>query len=105
VLVSTTTAENPLKENTFVIWRGGEPADFGSGQYRMSATNSGTNFAAPPEGAPASGDCQQMGAQGHQADIDTTSSRDDLRGTGRNFLFQRGRPSRSAPMACRRLAI
>ena len=27
-IVGRTTAENPLKENSFIIWRGGEPADF-----------------------------------------------------------------------------
>ena len=27
-IVGQTTAANPLKENTFIIWRGGEPADF-----------------------------------------------------------------------------
>src|SRR5262245_29777513 len=27
-IVGQTTAENPLKENTFIIWRGGEPGDF-----------------------------------------------------------------------------
>src|SRR3982751_3131103 len=53
VLAGTTTAQNPLKENTFVIWRGGEPADFElKVEYRMSATNSGIQFRTvhPPRG-------------------------------------------------------
>ena len=36
------TAENELKENSFIIWRGGEPADFElKVEYRIDATNSG----------------------------------------------------------------
>jgi len=27
-IVAQTTAENPLRQNTFLIWRGGKPADF-----------------------------------------------------------------------------
>ena len=41
-IVGQTTAENKLTENTFVIWRGGEPADFELKlEYRINATNSG----------------------------------------------------------------
>ena len=44
-LVGQTTDANPLKENTFLIWRGGEPADFElKVEYRMNATNSGIQF-------------------------------------------------------------
>src|SRR5688572_8990848 len=40
MLVGETTAANALKENTFVIWRGGEPADFELKlEVRMSSTN------------------------------------------------------------------
>src|SRR5207249_3667999 len=41
-IVGQTTAENPLKENSFLIWRGGEPGDFElKVEYRINATNSG----------------------------------------------------------------
>ena len=41
-ILGETTAENKLTENTFVIWRGGEPADFELKlEYRINATNSG----------------------------------------------------------------
>ena len=89
VLVGTTTAENPLKENTFVIWRGGEPADFElKVEYRMSATNSGSNFAASTSrkarSQPARAIAGKWVLKGYQADIDFANqfTRDDLRGTG-----------------------
>ena len=45
MLVGETTAANALKENTFVIWRGDEPADFELKlEVRMSSTNSGIQF-------------------------------------------------------------
>ena len=44
-LVGESTAENPVKENTFVIWRGGEPADFELKlEFKMNSTNSGIQF-------------------------------------------------------------
>src|SRR3954467_2456575 len=79
-LVGTTTAENPLKENTFVIWRGGEPADFElKVEYRMRATNSGIQFRSVqlPQGTnaptPTNPDAKIAGKwvlKGYQADID-----------------------------------
>ena len=44
-IVGETTAANPAKQNTFLIWRGGEPGDFDlEMEYRISATNSGVQF-------------------------------------------------------------
>ena len=41
-IVGQSTPENAVKENTFIIWRGGEPKDFElKVQFRMNATNSG----------------------------------------------------------------
>src|SRR4051794_25297815 len=41
-IVGQTTPENQLTENTFIIWRAGEPRDFELKlEYRISATNSG----------------------------------------------------------------
>src|SRR3954471_14283018 len=44
-IVGQTTPEHRLAQNTFIIWRGGEPADFElKCEYRMTATNSGIQF-------------------------------------------------------------
>ena len=67
-LVGTSTAENTVKENTFVIWRGGEPADFELKlEYRMSSTNSGIQFRSThlPPGRPGTRRRRrQVGAEG-----------------------------------------
>ncbi len=102
VLVGTTTAENPLKENTFVIWKGGEPADFElKVEYRMSATNSGIQFRSAhlPQGTPAptpnNPDAKIAGKwvlKGYQADIDFANQFTGMiyEERGRGFLMQRG---------------
>jgi 3-keto-disaccharide hydrolase len=72
-LVGTTTAEKPLTQNTFVIWRGGEPADFElKVEYRMSATNSGIQFRSTQVPAGGQGDSAigKWVLKGYQADID-----------------------------------
>ena len=98
-IVGTTTAENPLKENTFVIWRGGEPADFElKVEYRMSATNSGVQFRSVhlpqgtkpnPNGAAIAG---KWVLKGYQADIDFANQYTGMiyEERGRGFLMQRG---------------
>jgi len=44
-IVGQTTADNPTKGNTFLIWRGGEPADFELKiEYRLTNHNSGIQF-------------------------------------------------------------
>src|SRR6187399_2305732 len=41
-LVGQSTADNAVKQNTFLIWRGGEPKDFElKVEYRLNSTNSG----------------------------------------------------------------
>ncbi len=102
VLTGTTTAENPLKENTFVIWRGGEPADFElKVEYRMSATNSGIQFRSThlPQGTPTPNptnpDAKIAGKwvlKGYQADIDFANQFTGMiyEERGRGFLMQRG---------------
>jgi hypothetical protein len=97
-LVGQTTAENKLTENTFVIWRGGEPADFELKlEYRINATNSGIQIRSSH--LPAGTDGGRSGPiqgkwvmKGYQADIDI-----DNRYTGqiyeeraRGFLAMRG---------------
>jgi hypothetical protein len=96
-LVGETVAERPVKENSFVIWRGGEPKDFElKVQFRINSTNSGIQFRSvylPPgtqgQGRPVEG---KWVLRGLQADIDF-----DNRWTGqlyeergRTFLATRG---------------
>jgi len=109
VLVGTTTAENPLKENTFVIWRGGEPGDFElKVEYRMSATNSGIQFRSVhlPQGtaapAPNNPDAKIAGKwvlKGYQADIDFANQFTGMiyEERGRGFLMQRGQAVEIGP--------
>ena len=45
MLIGESTAANPLKANTFLIWRGGEPADFELKlEFRINATNTGVQY-------------------------------------------------------------
>src|SRR5471030_1909152 len=44
-IVGESTAGRPLRQNTFLIWRGGAPKDFElKCEYRLTATNSGIQF-------------------------------------------------------------
>src|SRR5437868_847034 len=44
-IVGESTLNRRLTQNTFLIWRGGAPADFElKCEYRISATNSGVQF-------------------------------------------------------------
>jgi hypothetical protein len=97
VLVGETTAENALKENTFVIWRGGEPADFELKlEFRMSSTNSGIQFRSqhvPPGTAQGNSSVQgKWVLKGYQADIDFNNQFTGMiyEERGRGFLMQRG---------------
>ena len=58
-LTGESTIENPVKQNTFLIWRGGAPRDFElKVEYRLSATNSGIQIRSvqlPPARISASG--------------------------------------------------
>jgi hypothetical protein len=87
-IVGESTAEKPLKANTFIIWRGGEPKDFElKVEFRLNATNSGVQYRSvevPDQG--------KWVLKGYQADLDF-----DNRWTGqlyeergRGFLALRG---------------
>jgi hypothetical protein len=95
-LVGTSTAENAVKENTFVIWRGGEPADFELKlEYRMSSTNSGIQFRSshvPPGGEGRGAVAGKWVLKGYQADIDFANQFTGMiyEERGRGFLMQRG---------------
>ena len=44
-IIGETAAEKPLKVNTFLIWRGGQPKDFELKlEYRINSTNSGVQY-------------------------------------------------------------
>ena len=63
-IVGQTTADNPVKTNTFLIWRGGKPGDFVLRfSYRIENHNSGVQYRSHEiEGVP-------FGMGGYQADI------------------------------------
>jgi hypothetical protein len=87
-IVGETTAANPLKANTFLIWRGGKPADFELKlEYRMNATNSGVQYRSvelPDQG--------KFVLKGYQADIDFANQWTGqlYEERGRGFLALRG---------------
>jgi hypothetical protein len=96
-IVGQSTPENAVKENTFLIWRGGEPRDFELKlQFRMSSTNSGIQLRSVhlPPGTP-SGNGTVQGKwvmKGYQADIDfnNTYTGQIYEERGRGFLAMRG---------------
>jgi hypothetical protein len=87
-LIGETTADKPLKLNTFAIWRGGQPKDFElKVEYRISATNSGIQYR--------SVEMPEVGKwvlKGYQADIDAqnTYTGQLYEERGRGFLALRG---------------
>jgi hypothetical protein len=92
-LVGEITPETVIKSNTFIIWRGGEPADFElKADYRMtSAGNSGINYRSvvvPDLVTPAN----KFAMRGYQADIDGQNryTGQNYEEKGRLFLAMRG---------------
>ncbi len=86
-IVGEITPETIVKRNTFLIWRGGQPADFElKVEYRISAQgNSGINYRSV-ELTDAT-----FSLAGYQADIDgQTRNKPPLRHTGQNYE-ERGR--------------
>lgn len=87
-IIGETTAEKPLKENTFLIWRGGEPSDFELKiEYRINSTNSGVQYRSVE--LP---DVGKWVLKGYQADIDADNqwSGQIYEERGRGFLALRG---------------
>lgn len=97
-IVGRTTAENKLTENTFIIWRGGEPADFELKlEYRINAANSGIQVRSThlPAGTDAGRGGKIQGnwvLKGYQADIDIDNryTGQIYEERGRGFLAMRG---------------
>lgn len=97
-LVGETTAGNKLTENTFAIWRGGEPADFELKlEYRINATNSGiqvrsSHLPAGSDGGRGGPILGQWVMKGYQIDIDIANryTGQIYEERGRAFLAMRG---------------
>jgi hypothetical protein len=104
-LIGQTTAENKLTENTFVIWRGGRPADFELKlEYRIDATNSGIQLRSVqlPAGTTDGNGGAVKGRwvmKGYQADIDVANryTGQIYEERGRAFLAMRGQFSYVPP--------
>ena len=90
-IVGESTTGHPLTQNTFLIWRGGEPKDFElKCEYRLNATNSGVQFRSVQ--LPAGGDIGKWVMKGYQADIDYLNqfTGQIYEERGRGFLAMRG---------------
>jgi hypothetical protein len=96
VLVGEVTPETVLKNNTFVIWRGGKTKDFELKlEYRITAGgNSGVNYRSEP--FPSTG---EYALKGYQADIDGANkyTGQSYEEKGRTFLALRGDVGRIDP--------
>ena len=91
VIVGQSTEQNPIKQNTFLIWRGGEPADFElKVEFRVDATNSGVQFRSVQ--LPPGPDVGKWVMKGYQADIDFANQYTGqiYEERGRGFLAMRG---------------
>ena len=90
-LTGRSSSENPVKQNTFLIWRGGAPKDFELKlEYRLSATNSGVQIRSVQ--LPVGGDVGKWVMKGYQADIDAENqfTGQIYEERGRGFLAMRG---------------
>ncbi len=86
-IVGETTADKPLKQNTFLIWRGGSPADFELKlAYKLTNGNSGVQF----RSVEMPGMTHVL--KGYQADMDAARqySGQIYEERGRGFLALRG---------------
>jgi 3-keto-disaccharide hydrolase len=96
-IVGQSTPTNAVKQNTFLIWRGGEPRNFElKVQFRLNSTNSGIQIRSVhlPEGTQV-GDAKiesKWVLKGYQADIDFGNQYTGqiYEERGRGFLAMRG---------------
>lgn len=94
-IVGESTAEKPLKTNTFLIWRIGQPKDFELKlDYRINATNSGVQYRSVELT-----DVGKWVLKGYQADIDfqNTYTGQLYEERGRGFLALRGQMTHLQP--------
>ena len=90
-IVGESTPDRRLAQNTFLIWRGGEPKDFElKCEYRLNATNSGIQVRSAQ--LPPGGDIGRWVMKGYQADIDYQNqfTGQIYEERGRGFLAMRG---------------
>lgn len=94
-IVGESTAEKPLKANTFIIYRGSQPGDFELKlDYRINSTNSGVQYR--------SAELPEVGKwvlKGYQADIDFNNQYTGqlYEERGRGFLAMRGQVTQITP--------
>ena len=100
-IVGETTPENPMKQNSFLIWRGETVRDFELKlEFRMNGTNSGIQYRSREVPGAA-----KWVLKGYQADIDFTQNflgnvHDELGrgpGVGHVVLARRGQVTRVVP--------
>lgn len=96
-MVGEITPETVIKSNTFIIWQGGEPADFElKAEFRITAAgNSGINYRSvvvPDRVTPAN----RFAMRGYQCDIDGANryTGNNYEEKGRLFLAVRGQVTR-----------
>jgi 3-keto-disaccharide hydrolase len=90
-IVGESTPEKKITQNTFIIWRGGEPKDFElKCEFKMNATNSGIQIRSVQ--LPPGGDIGKWVMKGYQADIDYANqfTGQIYEERGRGFLAMRG---------------
>jgi hypothetical protein len=90
-IVGESTPEKKVTQNTFIIWRGGEPKDFElKCEFRMNATNSGIQIRSVQ--LPESADTGKWVMKGYQADMDyqLQFTGQIYEERGRGFLAMRG---------------
>ena len=90
-IVGETTAATGLKQNSFLIWRGGEPADFELKlEFRINSTNSGVQYRSAQ--VPPGDNVGRWVMRGYQADIDFDNNYTGMlyEERGRGFLAPRG---------------
>jgi len=87
MIVGRTTADKPLKANTFLIWKDGQPADFELAlQFKIEGGNSGIQYRSKVI------DQQKFIVGGYQADIDFSNKFAGIlyEEKGRGILANRG---------------
>lgn len=100
-IVAQTTAENPLRQNTFLIWRGGKPADFELKlEYRITGGNSGIQYRSTEL------ENSEFAMRGYQSDIDANLRYAGMiyEERGRGFLAPRGQVNYRGPSVSGTLA-
>jgi hypothetical protein len=90
-IVGESTEANPVKQNTFVIYRGSEPADFDlKVELRLNAGNTGVQYRS--QQVPADEKTNKWVLKGYQADFDFNNTFSGMlyEERGRGIIMQRG---------------